>query len=203
MGFGVKQADLAAILADTGTTLPATLATITAKTDNLPSDPADESNITGEIQKAVSSLAFRSTADDVIDLPAVAADTALPDVVVTGIPSGVSLIRVVAVLKVRAIENTSGSGANAIKGAQAIRVKKSTGAWGTDDLAAIDLPDNLWTVAASTRESGDVLGGENDVKAEVDGNATYNLRFENALVDYASLRLNEVQVALHFDFTTG
>ncbi|KKL07909.1 hypothetical protein LCGC14_2581230 [marine sediment metagenome] len=188
MGFGVKQADLAAVK---------------AKTDNLPSDPADESNITGEVRKAVTFLEFWSITSSGSDLPAAAADEDLPDVVVSGIPPGVSLVRVVAVLKVRAIENTSGSGANAISGAQAIRVKKSTGSWGTDDRAAIDLPDNLWTVAASTRESGDVLVGENDVKSEVDGNATYNLRFENALVDYDNLRLNDVKVALRFYFTTG
>ncbi len=195
MGFGVRQADVTAIKAAADA--------IQAKTDNLPSDPADESNITGEVQKAVTFLDFWSDADDVIDLPAAAADTALPDVVVSGIPSGISLVRVVAVLKVRAIENTSASGANAINGAQAIRVKKSTGSWGTDDLAAINLPDNLWTVAASTRESGDLLVGDNDVQSEVDGNATYNLRFENARVDYANLRLNDVKVALRFYFTTG
>ena len=213
MAFGVKAADIAAIK---------------AKTDNMPADPAGQSDVASamatahattdglvntvdgkvddveaEVQKAVTRLDFWSNHDDVIDLPAVAADTALPDVVVSGLPAGISLVRVVAILKVRAIENTSASGANAINGAQAVRVKKSTGAWGTDDLAAIDLPDNLWTVAASTRESGDVLIGDNDVKAEVDGNATYNLRFENALVDYANLRLNDVMVGLRFYFTTG
>ncbi len=143
---------------------------------------------------------FWSNHDDVIDLPAAAADTALPDVVVSGLPTGISLLRVVAMLKARAIENTSASGANAISGAQAIRVKKSTGTWGGDDVAAIDLPDNLWTVAASTREAGDVLIGDNDVKGEVDGDATYNLRFEDALVDYANLRLNDVMVGLRFFF---
>jgi len=206
MAFGVKAADIAAIK---------------AKTDNMPADPAGQSAVASaistdhattdglvnsnlsEIQKAVTWLDFWSNHDDVIDLPAVAADTALPDVVVSGLPAGISLVRVVALLKVRAIENTSASGANAISGAQAVRVKKSTGVWGTDDLAAIDLPDNLWTVAASTRESGDVLIGDNDVKAEVDGNATYNLRFEDALVDYANLRLNDVMVGLRFYFTTG
>ena len=213
MAFGVKAADITAIK---------------DQTDNLPADPAGQSDVESamatahattdglvntvdgkvddveaEIQKAVTWLDFWSNHDDEIDLPAVAADTALPDVVASGLPAGISLVRVVAILKVRAIENTSASGANAINGAQTIRVKKSTGAWGTDDLAAIDLPDNLWTVAASTRESGDVLIGDNDVKAEVDGNATYNLRFEDALVDYANLRLNDVMVGLRFYFTTG
>jgi len=42
--------------------------------------------------------------------------------------------------------------------------------------------------------------GDNDVKSEVDGNATYNLRFENADVDYDYLRLNDVQVGLRVWF---
>ena len=150
------------------------------------------------VEALISQADFWSQADDVIDLPAVAADVTLPAVAVSGLPSGISLTRVVALLKVRAIENTNAGGANALDGVQAIRVKKSTGTWGVDDIAAITLPDNLWTVAASTRESGDVLIGDIDLKAKVDGNGTYNLRFENALVDLASLRLNDVMVGLRF-----
>ncbi len=179
------------------------LATIQAKTTNLPTDPADQSLVLAEVQNAVTYLDFWSVHDDSLTLPAVAADTALPDIVVAGLPAGVSLVRVVAMLKVRTIENTAAGGTNAINGAQTIRVKKSTGAWGVDDLNAIDLADNLWTVAASTREAGDVLIGDNDVKAEVDGDATYNLRFEDALVDLASLVLNDVMVGLRIYFTTG
>jgi len=147
---------------------------------------------------------FWSDSDDVIDLgPGEAADVNLPDVVVLGLPAGISLVRVVAILKVRAIENTSAAGTNAIAGAQAIRVKKSTGAWGVDDVAAIDLADNLWLLAASTRESGDVLIGDRDVKGEVDEDATYNLRFENQVVDRDVLRLNDVLIGLRFYFTTS
>ncbi len=141
---------------------------------------------------------FWSQSDDVIDLPAVAEDINLPAVAVLGLPSGVSLTKVVAILKVRAIENTNAGGPNAIQGAQAIRIKKATGTWGVDDIVAITLPDNLWTVPASTREAGDLLIGDTDLKAEVDGDGAYNLRFENALVDLANLRLNDVLVGLRF-----
>jgi len=136
---------------------------------------------------------FFSDVDDVIDLPASATDTDLPSIVLPNISGTIVSVRIG--IKVRMMENTSASGANAINGAQDIRIKKSTGAWGTDDVAAINLADNQWGVAASTREGGDVQVGDNDVASEVDAlNATYNLRFENALVDYASLRLNDVQV---------
>jgi len=192
MGFGIKASDVAAIK---------------ERTDRLPDAPgnevtivASEAAVIAEIEQNVSPIDFWSEGDDVIDLPAVAADMDLPDVVVSGIPSGVVLVRVVGLLKIRAIENTNAGGANAIVGAQAIRVKKSTGAWGVDDIAAIDLPDNLWTIGLSTREAGDILIGDNDLKAKVDGNGTYNLRFENALVDLASLRLNDVMSGLRFYF---
>lgn len=202
--------ELAAIKAKTDN-LPASpadeaglIVDIKAKTDNLPSDPADQSELEGEIQKAVTWLDFWSDLDNVIDLgPSEPTDVNLPNVVVSGLPSGISLVRVVTILKVRAIENTSATGANAIDGAQAIRVKLSTHTWGTHDLAAINLPDNLWTVAASTRESGDVLVGDNDVKSEVSVNGTYNFRFEDQVVDYDQLRLNDVMVGLRFYFTTG
>lgn len=230
MGFGIKQADISAIKAQTDNlpadpagqtstnaqiaaahvttdglvnTVDGVVDAVKTKTDALPTDPADQSLLEAEIQKGVTWLDFWSDSIDVIDLPAVAADKNLPNVVVGGLPTGISLVRVVAILKVRTIENTNGGGANAIQGAQAIRVKKSTGTWGADDVPAIDLPDNMWTVALSTRESGDVLIGDNDVKGEVDGDATYNLRFENALVDLASLRLNDVIVGLRFYFTAG
>ena len=149
--------------------------------------------------KGRQTMDFWSDADDVIDLPAVAADTALPSVVVSGVPSDAKLERVVAMLKVRAIENTNAGGTNGIKGAQNIQVRKAGGSW----VAAINLADNQWLVAASTRESGDVLIGDNDVKATVDGDGTYNFQFASAVVDLASLRLNDVLVGLRFFFSTS
>jgi len=150
-------------------------------------------------QIARQTVDFWSDVDDVIDLPAVAAPTAFPSVVVSGLPSGVTLDRVVALVKVRAIENTNAGDTNGINGAQVIQVQKGAGAWAT----AINLADNQWLVAASTRESGDVLIGDNDVKATVDGDGTYNFRLPAALVDLASLRLNDVLVGLRFFFQTS
>lgn len=149
------------------------------------------------VPTAAPPVEYWSDSDVVIDLPAVAADTALPSVVVSGFPSNRTLDKVVAVLKVRAIENTNAGGVNAIKGAQNIQVRKGAGAWAN----AINLTDNLWTVAASTREAGDVLIGDNDLKTTVDGDGTYNFQFASALVDLANLRLNDVLVGLRFTFT--
>jgi hypothetical protein len=151
-----------------------------------------------KLDKAKHCMTFLSVIDDVIDLPAAATDTDLPPVVISGLPAGFTLDKVLVFLIVRAIENTSSGGDNAIEGTQYIKIKKSTGDWAIDAINAIQLIDNMWTVKASTREFGDVIGGDDahDVKSEVDGNATYNLRFEDANVDLAVLRLNDVQVMI-------
>ena len=207
MPYGIKAADVAAIKAVTDL-LPdagalSDVATIKAVTDLLPNAGALTDLATlAEVQKGVAHMDFWSNSDDVIALTSSATDTDLPDVVVSGLPAGVSLVRVICVILIGKIENTNVA-VNAIDGAQSIRVKKSTGAWGVDDVAAIDLADNLWGVAASTREGGDVRFGDNDVKGEVDGDATYNLRFENALVDENNLQLNDVMVGIRLFFTTG
>jgi len=154
---------------------------------------------TDQLDTQVSPMDFWSDLDDVIDLPVGPTDTPLPSIVVSGVPSGVTLDRVVVILKVRAIENTNAGGANAINVAQNIQVRKAGGTW----VPAINLADNQWTVAASTRESGDVLIGDNDVKATVDGDGTYNFQFASAAVDLAVLRLNDVLVGLRFFFSTS
>ena len=151
-----------------------------------------------KVESLATPVDFWSPPDDVIDLPAAAADVGLPNVVVSELPAGTMVVRVVAVLKVRALENTNAGGPNAISGAQFIRVKKSTGSWGVNDIAAIELPDNLWTIAASTREMGDLLIGSSDLKSAVNGSGTYNFRFEDARVDIDYLRLNDVMIGLRF-----
>jgi len=143
-------------------------------------------------------MIFTSVTSAVIDLPAAATDTNLPDVVISKIPVGATVDYALVALEIRAIRNTNGGGSNAIEGNQYIRIKKSTGAWGVDDIEAIQLIDNQWTLAASAEEFGHVPFGDSsrDVSSVVNGNATYNLRFEDANVDLDFLRLNDVQVII-------
>lgn len=137
---------------------------------------------------------FWSDVDEEIDLPHAAdGDTALPDIVVAGLPSDISITRVILLLKVRAIENTNAGAANAVNGAQVIEVKEDSEEWAAG-ITAINMVDNMWTVALSTREAGDVVLGDNDIKLTVDGNGTYNVQWADALVDVETLRLNDVQV---------
>lgn len=155
-----------------------------------------QSYVTSMITKLLSGIDFWSEVDNSILLPAVAADTALPSVVVSGLPTSISLARVVAFLKIRAIENTAAGGPNAIDGEQYIQVRKTGGAWSN----AIVLADNQWTIAASTREAGDVLIGDIDLKSIVDEDETYEFQFADALVDLVNLELNDVIVGLRFFF---
>lgn len=127
-------------------------------------------------------------------LAAAAGDVNLPSVV---LPNIRGVIREVYVgLKFRMMENTNVA-ANKIDTAQNIRIKRTGGAWGVDDVAAINLVDDQWGIAASTREGGDVQIGDNNVAAEVDGfNETYTIRFEDGNVDVDSLVLYDVQTFL-------
>lgn len=135
---------------------------------------------------------FWSDVEDVITIASAPADTSLPDIIVAGLPSSISITRVVLILKVRAIENIAVD-ANAVNGDQVIQVKEDSELWAAG-ITAINMVDSMWAVAASTRESGDVVLGDNDIKATVDGNGTYNVQWANALVAEDFLQLNDLQV---------
>ncbi|KKN35590.1 hypothetical protein LCGC14_0782000 [marine sediment metagenome] len=229
VGFGIKASDITAIKAktdglpadpadasDINTQISATNVLVNAlqsavddvdtvvdaikvQTDLLPSDPADQSDVVDEVKKGLSSEIFWSDTDDTITITTTAADDALPSVVVSGIPAGAAITRVVVIIKIRAIENTNGS-ANNLNGAQDIEVKESAaGSW----IAAINLAASMWAVAASTREAGDVLIGDIDVKAQVTGNGTYNLQLAMADAAQNNLVLNDVLVGLKVSWTTS
>jgi hypothetical protein len=142
-----------------------------------------------------------------ISIDGAAADLDFGDVVVAGLPASCTLVRVVAMLKYAARKDTSAADNYIDVASKTIRVKKSTGSWGTDDVVAIDMPINSLYTTKSTKEGGDLVIGDNDVKSEVDGSATYNFRTEqtnrtdaiSALADH--LELYDVQMGLRVEFT--
>lgn len=128
----------------------------------------------------------------------------LPDVVVAGLPTGVTIIRVVALLKIALIKDTSGSD-NAVDVATGhVEVQKGGGG---GYATAIDVPDNAWSVDVSeaTERGGDVEIGDNDLGPsganKVDGNATYNFEFDDIGSDGTNLQLVDVKVGLRIYFT--
>jgi len=127
-------------------------------------------------------------------------DVNLPSVIIPTLPTGATIWKVVLLFKCDLIKDTSGSD-NAINGASAIRVKKSTGTWGVDDIVAYDIQDNLWGVDVSeaTERGGDAFVGNlnnDNLSGEVDAAATYNLRFEDIQADGGNLELHSVAVGL-------
>jgi len=148
----------------------------------------------------VSMMEFWGNVDDIITLTTATANVDLPNITIADIPANTTIVRVIGLIRIRAINNTSAS-TNAINGAAVINVKKSTGAWATDDVLLINIPDNVWNTSASTKEGGITINGSNDAASEVDANATYNLRFNgNVFVDGNNLELIDVNVGLHVYF---
>ncbi|RJS70660.1 hypothetical protein CW696_05545 [ANME-2 cluster archaeon] len=146
-------------------------------------------------------MEFWGDVDDIITLTTTTTNVDLPNIVVADIPSGATINRVIGMIRMRALNNTAAV-VNAINGAAVVNVKKSTGTWGVDDVALMNIPDNIWNTAASTKEGGMLIEGDNDAASEVDANATYNLRFNgNIFVDANNLELIDVAAGLKVYFT--
>jgi tetrahydromethanopterin S-methyltransferase subunit F len=169
------------ILVDTGTTLE-------NRQDSIQTD----------VQYLQNSELFGSVMLEEVQLGAGAADVNMPNVDLPDIPGTID--RVYLHFKVRMIENLY-DGVNKIAGAQSIGIKKAGGAWGADDIPAITFPDDHITLAALTREAGDVFGGKIDVSGKVDAfNETYNIRWEDGQVDQDFLNFNDIEMFLRVIF---
>lgn len=184
----------------------ADVAAIKAKTDNLPSDPADESLLEDELAKKYSFMDFWSAPEDKLTITDTAGNITFPDIVVSGLPSAATLKRAVLIMTCRAIEEDSGADNKINAASKTLRIKKSTGGWVADSLVAITLAQNSLYCAADTKEAGPAMIGDTDVKAEVDGDATYNVMSNHddtndaIVVVAASLYLYDVQVGVRIFF---
>jgi hypothetical protein len=144
---------------------------------------AKEGELNGKAQaqlnRVVCQMDFHSaTPTAVLAIPAVAADVAFPSVVVAGIPSGATILSAMAILVIGALLDTSAAENQVASASKTLRVKKSTGAWGTDDVVALTFSQNALECKASEYGGGRVLFGGTDVSSKVTGNGTYNFRSE-------------------------
>ena len=159
---------------------------------------ANQTTIIADVGRQVSMMEFWSDVDDIITLTTATTNVALPNIVVADIPSGATITRVVGMIRMRALNNTSAA-TNAINGAGVIKIKETAGTYTN----LITIPDNILSTAASTKEGGLLIEGNIDASTEVDGNATYNLRFDgNIFVDGDNLELIDVAVGLKVYFTS-
>jgi len=141
---------------------------------------------------------FWSAPQEEVAIPAVAATLSLPTITVADLPSGATVVRAIAMVKFRAIENINAAvnkldGATVAATSQVIQVRDDTpGTWRD----AIKFVDDQFGLAALTREGGDVLIGDTDIAVEVDGNDDYNFQYLLAKADLLGINWNDVQVGL-------
>lgn len=133
-----------------------------------------------------------------VQIDAAGVTVALPDITVAGLPDGAIVERSIVMFKFRMIENTD-TAANNLNGAtvaltsQVIQIRDDTPSAYVD---GINFVDNLFNLAAGAREGGDVIIGQVNVSAVVDGNDTYNLRWLLGRADADNLNFNDCQVGL-------
>ena len=118
------------------------------------------------------------------------------NVVIAGLPAGVTLVRVVVMFMCRNIENTNAL-ANGLQGAQNIQVNFAAGAY----LSAIALLNNQFAMATTTVQQGAVLVGNVDVKATVTGNGTCAFQIDSARALQNNLTFNDYQLGVRVYFT--
>ncbi len=148
--------------------------------------------------RVVHQMDFWSEVDDLITIDATAGDETLPSVVVAEIPTGAVVLRVIAMIKIGAFEDTSAAENKLVlAGTEHIQIDKSGGTY----IDAIKLIAGQWLTGASAVRGGDVMIGNIDVASEVDANDTYEMKIENADVTGASLLLRDVQTGLRVYFT--
>jgi len=176
------------------------LGTIIAKTDNLPTDPADASDIAADFDRHLSHIDFWSITDDVIAITATAdQDYNLPDVTVPALPTGATIYKVYLLFKCALIRDSSGAD-NGIDEAGTIRIKTDGDATFDDNgVTAYIIADNMWLVDVTNvgrDRGGDAFIGDTDISAKVTGADTYNIRLDSISADGSNLELHEVAVGL-------
>lgn len=145
---------------------------------------------------------WSTTGIAIIVLPAVGGvtDIDFPSVPVDTLPSGITIAKADWLGLVADLFDTSAAENQVAAAGKTVRVKKSTGGWATpaDQMVAYTFLQNGLQVDGDGHRAGPILGGGIDIKAIVDGNATYNFRSEQTnnsegvYVTGASLELLDV-----------
>lgn len=152
--------------------------------------------------KPVQYMEFWSTAilSNNPNLSNVVNDYNYTDIVVSGIPVGATLLRVAFEYHSKYLANDSGA-VNTLVGTQTIRIKKSTGAWDVDDVDCYtDLVDTIY-LEIGFNIANFIMHGDLDVKSEVDGDAIYNVQWEDGDVTGNYFRFRNSQSVLRVWFT--
>lgn len=128
-------------------------------------------------------------------------------VIVSSLPSGLTIQKVTTIMTCRAIKDTSGANNKINANNRAIRVMKAGGVWGVDDVVGIYLVQDSLFCAAGAKEAGPVIIGWPNISNKVDSNDIYQIMSEqtnrsDALVALGNgLELYDVQVGLRVFFS--
>ena len=119
-----------------------------------------------------------ATPKAIIVVPAVGGvtDIDFPDVVVAGLPSGLTIAKADIALIIGGLFDTSASENQIAAAAKTLRVKIAAGAWGTNDIVALTFVQNALQTKGDAYRGGPVLFGGTDIKSVVAADGTYNFR---------------------------
>lgn len=120
--------------------------------------------------------------------------TVLSSVTIANLPDSATIVRAIAMFKFRMVENTNAA-ENSLDctAVQPIQVDDGVA---TGYVTAIDFVDEMYTIAAETRGGGDVIIGDNNIAARVDGNDTYPVQWLNRKAHLPDMHFNDVQFGL-------
>ena len=176
------------------TTVDGVADAIKAKTDLIPSDPAETSDITSataKIQNHVITRVWFSDRQISATISDAGGNKSLPSVVLPNIAG--TIVAVQAGITFRAIENTDAD-ANMLAGVQYIQVKENAAGSYTNAIKFAD--DDLYMPAESIG-AGDTVVGAIDVSGQVAAfNKTYAFQFTSAVSDDENLILRDIQTFL-------
>jgi flagellin-like hook-associated protein FlgL len=158
----------------------------------------DVSQVVVTSGKQLLSMDFWSAPQEVSQIGGVSATVSLPAVTAEGLPTGATVLRAIAMLKFRIVENTNAA-ANKLDGgtvagtSQVIQVRNDTpGDWAD----AVPFADGQFGLEGEIREGGDVCIGSVNIDSIVVGNDGYEFQWllGKAVSNY--LRFNDVQVGI-------
>lgn len=141
---------------------------------------------------------FWSDPVEEVEITDSATDVSLPDVTVSDLPNGATVVKSTVMLMADTKTEDSASdnqldGATVAATSQVIQVRDDTpGSWAD----CINFVDDQLDVPASTREGGPIFIGSVDVSSTIDGNDTYNFQWKQALADGDGIQLRGVKVGI-------
>jgi len=142
---------------------------------------------------------YWSAAVTYVGLNGTAADVGLQDIVVTSLPSGVTVDRVMFIVRNTALYDSSAN-SNGYSGTQNYRIKPNAGSWGVDDIAALTVDNYSFYQVDITQSAGFELKGSLDIKSVVAGNGTFNARHEDAKSLFATWGMRGLQFGVLIDW---